>query len=72
MANSRTKNTLLNSIFGMIGYISVIVVSFVLRKVLAVVLNAEYLGLYQPVHKHSFLFVAYRAWTYNRNNLFFV
>lgn len=45
MANSRTKNTLLNSIFGMIGYISVIVVSFVLRKVLAVVLNAEYLGL---------------------------
>lgn len=45
MANSRTKNTLLNSIFGMLGYISVIVVSFVLRKVLAVTLGADYLGL---------------------------
>ena len=45
MANSRTKNTILNSIFGMLGYISVIVVSFLLRKVLAVTLGAEYLGL---------------------------
>ena len=45
MENSRTKNTVLNSVFGIIGYVAVIIVSFILRKVLASILGSEYLGL---------------------------
>ena len=45
MGTSRTKNTFLNAIFGIIGYALIVVISFVLRKVLASVLGEEYLGL---------------------------
>lgn len=45
MGESRTKNTFLNAIFGIIGYVSVVIISFALRKVFASVLGAEYLGL---------------------------
>ena len=45
MENSRTKNTVLNSVFGIIGYVAVIIVSFILRKMLASILGSEYLGL---------------------------
>lgn len=45
MENSRTKNTVLNSIFGIVGYVAVIIISFALRRVLASVLGSEYLGL---------------------------
>lgn len=45
MGDSRTKNTFLNAISGIVGYAFVVIISFVLRKVLASVLGEEYLGL---------------------------
>lgn len=45
MENSRTKNTVLNSLFGILSFVSIILVSFLLRKILAATLGKEYLGL---------------------------
>ena len=45
MGDSRTRNTFLNAIFGIVGYAFVVIISFILRKVLASALGEEYLGL---------------------------
>ena len=45
MNNSRTKNSIINSIYAFTSQILTIVLSFVVRTVFIKVLNAEYLGL---------------------------
>lgn len=45
MGKSRIKNTILNSIVGIVNYILIIIASFVVRKIFAVRLGEEYLGL---------------------------
>lgn len=45
MEKSRTKNTLLNSVVGIINYILIIIFSFVVRKIFTTTLGEEFLGL---------------------------
>lgn len=45
MKKSRIKNTALNSIIGIINYLLIIIASFVVRKIFAEKLGAEFLGL---------------------------
>lgn len=45
MTKSRIKSTIVNSIVGIVNYVLIIIASFVVRKIFAVRLGEEYLGL---------------------------
>lgn len=45
MGNSRIKNTLYNSMWGLISYVIITLITFISRKVFAITLGQEYLGL---------------------------